>query len=87
MLRTRTHVVAAALMVALGMSGVPAIAAGQAQVASLAGTPSNTGGQTLVNTAVQLRNLATNTIARSTTSHAVGQFSGHAGSMKDPAEK
>src|ERR1043166_7270587 len=64
------------ILLAFAVSAVPLAAAAQAPAtAALAGTASNTGGQTLVNAAVQLRNLATGQIAGTTTSNAVGQFS------------
>src|SRR5689334_13981582 len=64
------------MALAFAVSGVPLVAGGQAPApAALIGTASNTGGQTLVNAAVQLRNLATGQVAGTTTSNAVGQFS------------
>jgi hypothetical protein len=62
---------------ALGISGSTSLlAAGQAPAAaSLTGTASSSSGQTMVNTVVQLRNLATGQLAGSTTSSAAGQFS------------
>src|SRR5437773_4216584 len=67
-----------ALTLTCGLSATPALAAaaGQAQAAaSLTGTASSTSGQTLVNAAVQLRNIASGQLAGTTTSNAVGQFS------------
>ena len=53
-----------------------AAAAGQAQaLGSLTGTASSSTGQTMANTVVQLRNLATGQLAGSTTSSVAGQFS------------
>ena len=70
------RVVAFVIGVAMSSPAVPLLAAGQAQAASaLSGTASSSGGQTLANVTVQLRNLATGQLAGSTTSAANGAFS------------
>jgi hypothetical protein len=50
-------------------------AAGQGATGQVAGTASNSSGQTMANTVVRLRNIGTNQLAGSTTSNAAGQFS------------
>src|SRR4051794_19068814 len=67
-----------ALVLASSMfATAPLVAAprGQNETASLSGTASNPAGETLANTVVQIRNVATGQLAGTTTSSATGAFS------------
>jgi len=68
----------ALIVVAAGVMGVDAIAAGSGQSASpasLSGTASDATGHALRNTVVQLRNISSGQLAGRTTTNAAGQFS------------
>jgi Carboxypeptidase regulatory-like domain len=67
--------VATMVLATLPLSAAGAPRPGQAQTASLSGTASSSTGQTLVNTTVRLRNLATGQVSGTTTSSATGSFS------------
>lgn len=75
------RIVALAVAIAMSFAALPVGAAvragraGQAQGATLAGTATNSAGQTVGNTKVQLRNLATGQLMGSTMSSASGGFS------------
>jgi len=70
---------ALALAFGMSLSGAPLVAApargGQGQTASVSGTATSSAGQTVANTTVQLRNLATGQLSGTTTSSATGTFS------------
>lgn len=71
------RITASMLAFAMTLSAAPLFAAPRAAqgTASIAGTASTSGGQTVPNATVQLRNLATGQLSGSTTSSASGAFS------------
>ena len=77
-LLTGVHMRVLAVLLALALAPVSpfvATSVAQAEAASVAGMATSSTGETLVNAAVQLRDLATGTVTGTTTSSSTGAFS------------